>query len=245
MNVKRPITQINRSCPGGSIMGSPLSSALRKVLCRFVLPIGILFALGVFCLKSYLHSLWNASLRAAVADADRLVIHDLGFDGEERQPDCEIRGADKIQELFQLIDIDAGSSGFHCMCDGEYWLQVYEGDREILTLGYHHGRSLRWQKGKWNGDGALTAASQVALPAWFQKNGCAYLQQLCDRRLAERKRQAEEKDRFASFFPEKTRKMLLSPADPSGDKKATAALGKLIAEQIGDGQAVALVGQQV
>ena len=126
------------------------------------------------------------------------------------------------------------------MCDGEYWIHLYKGDRAILTLGYHHGRSLRWHKGSWKGDGLLTARSRDALPAWFKKNGCPYLQSLCDEERARKRRESEEATRFASFFPEKVRGILLAhngtiPINDSDDPA-----GKQIAEIIGDGKTTAI-----
>jgi WD40 repeat protein len=213
---------------------------MRKLLLQFVLPLGVL--LGVLGMaasflgrsiggddKQARDSDWTRSLRGAAVDADRLIVQDLDFHGKGRQPDCEIKGADKIRELFALIDIDVAGSGFHCRCDGEYWIRVFKGDKEVLILGYHHGRSLRWQRGDWKGDGLLTAASQEALPRWFQKNGCAYLQQLRDSELARLKKQAEEEKQFADCFPEKVRGDVLRWVS-----------GKEIAERIGDGVTVSV-----
>jgi hypothetical protein len=172
---------------------------MRNVLLWVVLPLCVLTAVLVFYWPSISRfGLWAKraeSLRAAAEGADRLVVEDLGFGGKARQPDVEICGADKVQELFALIDIDDANSGFHCMCDGEYWVHVYKGDEKVLTLGYHHGRSLRWHAGWWYEDGLLTTAAQEALPRWFEKNGCAWLQQLRERETARRKKAAEQRDK--------------------------------------------------
>jgi tricorn protease-like protein len=216
---------------------------MRKVLLRFVLPVGVLLTVGVvgfYALRSPgPTSDWTRSLRKAASGADRLVVHDMDFFGKGPQPDCEIRGAGKVREMLDSIDIDASGSGFHCMCDGQYWIHLYKGDREILTLGYHHGRSLRWHKGSWKGDGLLTAASCEALPAWFKKNGCPYLQSLCDEERARQRQEADEATRFASFFPEKVRGLLLErggtiPLNGNDDP-----VGRKIAEVMADGAATA------
>ena len=101
-----------------------------------------------------------------------------------------------IRGLLDLIDIDAAGSGFRCMCDGQYWIHLYRGDRRLVTLGYHHGKSLRWHRGKWKGDGLLTSASQESLPRWFKDNGYPALQNEREADLAEEKRRAEAIKRF-------------------------------------------------
>jgi hypothetical protein len=154
-------------------------------------------------------STWSADLRAAAQGADRVVVRDQNFFGKGPQADCEVRGADKLEELFALIEIDPGRSGSACMCAGEFWLSVYRGDRELLTLGYHHNQALRWHHGRWKGDGALTRAAREALPAWFKKNGCAYLQDALDEERSRRKKEAEQRERFARCFPENVRGPLL------------------------------------
>ena len=204
---------------------------MRKLLFQFVLPMSILTVAGlggwlVFGSRARADD-WTHSIRKAAAGADRLVVRDLDFRGEGRKPDREIRGADKVRELFALIDIDAAGSGFHCMCDGDYWIYVYKGDQEVLTLGYHHGRSLRWHRGTWKGDGLLTAAAQEAIPRWFDQNGCAYLQQLRDHELARKTKDAQEAERFANCFPEKVRGDVLRGAS-----------GQEVAKAIGDGVVV-------
>jgi hypothetical protein len=226
---------------------------MRRLLLRF-LCVAILAALGLLVVRPYLarHFVpwigtsedWTAPLKAAAADGDRIVVHDTGFSGGKRKPDYELRGVDKVQELVGLISIDAANSGFHCMCDGNYWIHVYKGKEEILILGYHHGRSLRWQDGTWNGDGLMTNASQEALPAWFKKNGCAYLQELRDQDLAYRKQQAEEEQRFAGFFPEKVRSLLLLRDGNGPGGGADEELGRRIAREMADGKAVAVAACQ-
>jgi hypothetical protein len=222
--------------------------AMRKVFFRILLPVAAVAIFGLFVVRPYLarHFVpwignskdWSDPLSAAAANADRIVVRDVGFHEGKLQPDCEIRGSEKIQELLGLIDIDAANSGFHCMCDGNYWIHVYKGNEEVLILGYHHGRSLRWHGGTWHGDALLTGTSQEAVPAWFKQNGCAYLQEVRDQELARLNEQLEENSRFAGFFPEEVRALLLERDDsgPGGDGDVN--LGRKIAHQMADGEAV-------
>jgi len=52
------------------------------------------------------------------------------------------------------------------MCCGEPSIEFYQKDKLLLTLGYHHGRSLRWPEG-WPGDALLTAPGADALRNWL------------------------------------------------------------------------------
>src|SRR5689334_15635487 len=103
---------------------------MRKVLIRVVLPLSLVVT-GVLAFQlrgggAPAAADWADALRAAAAGADRVVVRDQDFFGKGAQPDREVRGADKVRELFALIDVDASRSGFHCMCDGEYGIHVFK-----------------------------------------------------------------------------------------------------------------------
>jgi hypothetical protein len=76
----------------------------------------------------------------------------------------------QVAEVVRLIRIDTAKSGFHCMCCGNPSIEFYRGDELIVTLGYHHGRSVRWREG-WRGDGLMTADGAAALNAWLASHG--------------------------------------------------------------------------
>ena len=151
---------------------------------------------------------WTGPLIQAVAEADRLVVSTPAAAGAKPETVAELRGARPIRELIALIEVDAAKSGFHCMCDGDYWIHVYHGDRETAVLGYHHGRSLRWIGGPWKGDALLTPAAQKSFPAWFNDRGISCFQEIRDQELARAKERNETNERFASFFAESARTLL-------------------------------------
>ena len=66
---------------------------------------------------------WTGALNQAVAGADRLVVRKPPVAGSRTETVSELRGAQQVREMFALIDVDPKGSGFHCMCDGEYWIQ--------------------------------------------------------------------------------------------------------------------------
>src|SRR5262245_23547165 len=65
----------------------------------------------------------------------------------------EIAEREATQDLLRKIEW-AGPSP-PCACSGQYAIELYAGDKLLATLGYHHGKNLRW-KDRW-GDLELTA----------------------------------------------------------------------------------------
>ena len=74
---------------------------------------------------------WTGPLNQTVAEPDRLVVRTPAVAGAKPETVAELRGATPIREMFALVDVDAAESGFHCMCDGDSWIHVYRGDREV------------------------------------------------------------------------------------------------------------------
>ncbi len=164
---------------------------MRKEFLWLALPIGVLVTVGLLYISGILppgrNLEWADSLRAEAAGADRLVIQDI-WRRKDARPNYEIQGADVIGGMLDLIEIDAAGSGRSCDCLGQYLIQIYRSDKEVVTLSYHHGKSLRWRGGKWEGDGLLTSTAQEALPRWFKDNGYPALQDDRETDLAEEKR---------------------------------------------------------
>ncbi|PAY19291.1 hypothetical protein CKO51_11790 [Rhodopirellula sp. SM50] len=117
---------------------------------------------------------WGDSLRNMVSDATRLVVRTHHFaadsDASSRKFLFESDDPAEIQEMVDGIKIDDSQSGFHCMCEGDPFLDFYLGDELLTTVGFHHGRSLRWSQGWW-GDGMLTPGSGQFLVEWLDDRG--------------------------------------------------------------------------
>lgn len=116
---------------------------------------------------------WNAPLRDATTTASRVVVRSGGTCHREPASEtvlAETTDPADLRSLLAAIEIDPDSSGFACMCCGDPTIELYSGEQLLLSLGYHHGRSLRWVDG-WEGDGQLTEASATKLAVWMSSHG--------------------------------------------------------------------------
>jgi hypothetical protein len=176
---------------------------------------------------------WDEAFRQAVAGATRLRVRSGGTchrDLSREKTLWELADAAKIRELAALIHIDEAQSGFECMCCGEPSFEFYQGDHLIATLGFHHGRSLRWL-GEWPGDGMLTPETRDKLPKWFAEHGFDALQKAREAAAVQREQTAKQKQLFRGFFPEKARKLFdYSPNSLEDEPKQ----GERIAKAVGD-----------
>jgi len=112
---------------------------------------------------------WGETLKGALADATRLRVRSGGTchrDIKNEKTLYETKDKATIKEMVDGIAIDEAESGFHCMCCGEPSLEFYQGEKLMITSGFHHGQSLRWVDG-WPGDGAMTADSARFLVKWL------------------------------------------------------------------------------
>ena len=76
----------------------------------------------------------------------------------ERQRDDFAWGADgriDRDELERALRLRF-KAGFHCRCCGSATFELYRGDVLVASLGFHHGRSVRWSEG-WPADALLPA----------------------------------------------------------------------------------------
>ncbi len=116
---------------------------------------------------------WDEAFRRAVAGTTRIRVRSGGTC--HRRPDAEktlfeVTKDAKIREIVDHVRVDEQRSGFHCMCCGEPSFEFYAGERLVATLGFHHGRSVRWPD-RWPGDGMLTSQSADYLARWLSENG--------------------------------------------------------------------------
>lgn len=82
----------------------------------------------------------------------------------------ETSQAADVKQLLNGLEFVEDESGFHCMCCGNPSIEFYDEHGVCVTLGFHHGRSLRWTAG-WPGDSLLTEKSSVFLIDWLADHG--------------------------------------------------------------------------
>jgi hypothetical protein len=172
---------------------------------------------------------WDAAFRQAVQQATRLRIRSGGTCHRDRAAEktlFELPDAVAIRDFANLIQIDEEGSGFHCLCCGDPSFEFYQEDRLIATLGFHHGRSLRWP-GHWPGDGLLTPECGERLPAWFAQHGYDAFQKAREAAIAAKRQEQEKLQAFLDCYPEPARKLF----DPHEINEQRA---KQIAQVIGD-----------
>lgn len=183
---------------------------------------------------------WAATLAKAVEGADRVRVRSGGTchrNIAEERTLYEEKDEAKIRELIQQVQIDEAKSQFHCQCCGDPSLEFYQDGKLLATVGYHHGRGLRWVEG-WPGDALMTAECARYFETWLAD----HIQEIKASQEAERayrKKQAEEVERFVGHFPEKVRSWLRAggEVDPDdGDKE----LGRRIAAAMPDEKALSI-----
>jgi hypothetical protein len=116
---------------------------------------------------------WQVSLEARLTNIIRVRIRSGGTCHRELDDEktlFETVRPDEIKQLISAIEVTESRSGAHCMCCGNPSLEFYDAQRLKLTLGFHHGRALRWPGG-WPSDAGLSAASSELLVQWLAFHG--------------------------------------------------------------------------
>lgn len=65
----------------------------------------------------------------------------------------------QIQHLQALMEIDERMTGFHCMCLGDYAIELHAQHEIKATIGFHHGVSIWYDN--WNGDALLAKNTEL------------------------------------------------------------------------------------
>jgi hypothetical protein len=135
---------------------------------------GIAALLVVVSLSSSSLAGWEEPFRRAVRSCDRVRVRSGGTchrNPAEEKTLFEVTKPGRIRALVRGIEIDEAQSGFGCMCCGWPTFEFYRGEKLLAMVGFHHGRSLRWEGGAWKGDAALTGESALLLCRFLAEGG--------------------------------------------------------------------------
>ena len=80
----------------------------------------------------------------------------------------EFSQPDKIRQFADLLRLLPDEGRWHCMCRGDYAVELLQSDGSLQYLGFHHGKSLRRDE-VWGGDANL--ASPQELVEWLAAQG--------------------------------------------------------------------------
>jgi hypothetical protein len=117
---------------------------------------------------------WRGLLVKAAENVDRVRIRSGGTCHRRRSEEAlllELKARADIDDLLGTLRFDDTASGDRCMCCGDPTFEFYEGEKLVISLGYHHGRTLRWPGGPWPGDACLEPEASAVLCEWLAKRG--------------------------------------------------------------------------
>ena len=178
---------------------------------------------------------WKAALKDALSGVDRLRIRSGGTchrDAASEKTLAEVKDSREIGDFVDGIEIDESKANFHCRCCGEPSFEFYRGESLVVTVGFHHGESLRWPDG-WIGDARLRPKSATFIVDWLAKRQVKGPLSAREE-AAERVRKEQE---FLSFFPSNARRTMdkAEPGNPGEPwEKAAHAVWSDVAREMAD-----------
>ena len=111
-----------------------------------------------------------------VAEADRIVVRDGGFDCctpeeiiDRQKVFVVITNAAEIAAFTAMIRFEDGPGGGQCMCCGYPGIDWWKGGERVALTSVQHGLALRW--GFFSDDYPFTEESAKALVQWLKDRG--------------------------------------------------------------------------
>ena len=62
----------------------------------------------------------------------------------QQEDESRVGPAGPYRSKMRIVE-DPSTFG-HCMCLGDPAIELYEKRKKVATIGFHHGRSIRWQR---------------------------------------------------------------------------------------------------
>lgn len=174
-------------------------------------------------------SLRAQQLQNALNGADRIEVRPLMFDDETAVEPVVINDAEQIASFVTKLDFNDQQSGMYCMCGGDSLVRFYRGDTFLLELSHHHGISVRWHGGPWEGDSRFTAESAAVWRDWFKENGEPRFEAMHQEQVARANRDKANRERFLAVFKPEARAVLLKASFRELDEAEKAEGGPVLA----------------
>ncbi len=98
----------------------------------------------------------NERLQALFLDVDVIIIKEGGVCGNQALENEVALTLDQQEDIIRfsgLLNIDESQTGFHCMCLGNYAIELHSKGAITATIGFHHGQSIRYDH--WHSDAFL------------------------------------------------------------------------------------------
>ena len=168
---------------------APVRSLGWKKTVLFLVLFLIVFSIVVWpVISPCLGVCYSWPLQRAASGLDRLVVEAVPEGRDADAPGIEIQGTEKVSEFFQTIELKTFQDGRRCACRGSLVFRFFRGEKESLTLSYHHGTRLDWHNGPWVGNAEMTEAGQQALGKWFADDGYEAVRDIGRREVETQKR---------------------------------------------------------
>lgn len=110
-------------------------------------------------------------LKKSLAGVNKVRIREIGI--QKIKTLFELQDFDKINLLIRKLVIKKNFTrrGSHCLCNGSHYIDFFKGGELVVSLGLHHGFTVRGHKGPINGDENLTDDSAKFIVNWLAENG--------------------------------------------------------------------------
>lgn len=164
---------------------------------------------------------WGSAFRDAVSGTTRIRVRTGGTchtDPTREKTIFEVSDAEGVKQFIAAVKLDEARSNFHCMCCGSPTFELYKDKELLLSLGFHHGRSLRWPGG-WPGDGLLIDASGGWFCDWLADHGIKGPKQEREEEML----RAAAMERRTLFYQKTLPEKVLKVLDESEDNPAAVA----------------------
>ncbi len=106
------------------------------------------------------------------------------------------------------------------MCCGEPSFEFYKKSKLIAMIGFHHGKSIRWQGGEWPGDASMTTECATYFNDWLKKNGVDAPSKEAEEELRRKRAMSRRQKKYFALLPQAVFEALQKASNDDESKKA-------------------------